>query len=204
MSPSPPTGFYRLGTQQVKTRAVPGLELGGLAYHGGMREPARPLSDLRILDLSRVMAGPYASRLLCDLGADVVKLEPPEGDITRNWGETRHGLSGFYTQQNAGKRNICIDLKSADGPEWVRRLADRADRGLARAVARLTGDPASADHARHVDDDGILAAPQQRMRRLAREQQREHVRVEHAPELVRLELRRPEPGIRGPRRRVRR
>lgn len=111
----------------MKTRAVPGLELGGLAYHGGMREPARPLSDLRILDLSRVMAGPYASRLLCDLGADVVKLEPPEGDITRNWGETRHGLSGFYTQQNAGKRNICIDLKSADGPEWVRRLADRAD-----------------------------------------------------------------------------
>ena len=86
-----------------------------------------PLADLKVLDFSRVMAGPYCTRLLCDLGADVVKLEPPEGDITRNWGEQRHGLSGFYTQQNAGKRNICVDLKSADGPELVRRLAECAD-----------------------------------------------------------------------------
>ena len=87
----------------------------------------RPLSDLKVLDMSRVMAGPYGARLLCDLGADVVKLEPPEPDITRNWGVQRHGLSGFYTQQNAGKRNVCIDLKTAGGPELVRRLADRAD-----------------------------------------------------------------------------
>ena len=92
-----------------------------------MTSPDSPLSDLKVLDLTRVMAGPYGTRLLCDLGADVVKLEPPEGDITRTWGEQRHGLSGFYTQQNAGKRNICIDLKSAQGPELVRRLADRAD-----------------------------------------------------------------------------
>ncbi len=87
----------------------------------------RPLSDLKVLDMSRVMAGPYAARLLCDLGADVVKLEPPEPDITRNWGVQKNGLSGFYTQQNAGKRNVCIDLKTPDGPELVRRLADCAD-----------------------------------------------------------------------------
>ncbi len=86
-----------------------------------------PLFDLKVLDLARVMAGPYGTRLLCDLGADVVKLEPPEGDITRSWGENRHGLSGFYTQQNAGKRNVCIDLRSKEGPELVRRLADCAD-----------------------------------------------------------------------------
>ena len=92
-----------------------------------MSTPRYPLSDVKVLDLSRVMAGPYAGRLLCDLGADVVKLEPPEGDITRNWGESRHGLSGFYTQQNAGKRNVCIDLKIDGGPELVRRLADCAD-----------------------------------------------------------------------------
>jgi crotonobetainyl-CoA:carnitine CoA-transferase CaiB-like acyl-CoA transferase len=92
-----------------------------------MGTTAHPLTDLKVLDLSRVMAGPYSTRLLSDLGADVVKLEPPEGDITRNWGANRNGLSGFYTQQNAGKRNICIDLKHADGPELVRRLADRAD-----------------------------------------------------------------------------
>ena len=92
-----------------------------------MSSPDSPLSDLKVLDLTRVMAGPYGTRLLRDLGADVVKLEPPEGDITRTWGEDRHGLSGFYTQQNAGKRNVCIDLKSPEGPELVRRLADRAD-----------------------------------------------------------------------------
>ena len=86
-----------------------------------------PLSDLRVLDLARVMAGPYSSRLLSDLGADVVKVEPPEGDITRLWGREIAGLSGFYTQQNAGKRNICIDMKCSDGPELVRQLADRAD-----------------------------------------------------------------------------
>lgn len=89
--------------------------------------PESPLVGLKVLDMARVMAGPYGARLLCDLGADVVKLEPPEGDITRSWGEVRGGLSGFYTQQNAGKRNICIDLKSDAGPELVRRLADQAD-----------------------------------------------------------------------------
>ena len=92
-----------------------------------MSDAHHPLADLRVLDLARVMAGPYGPRLLSDLGADVVKLEPPEGDITRSWGVVRGGLSGFYTQQNAGKRNVCVDLKSGEGPELVRRLAERAD-----------------------------------------------------------------------------
>ena len=86
-----------------------------------------PLDGLRVLDLSRVVSGPFAGRMLRDLGADVVKVEPPEGDVTRVWGEVRHGLSGFYTQQNAGKRNVSIDLKAPGGAELVRRLAARAD-----------------------------------------------------------------------------
>ena len=86
-----------------------------------------PLDGLRVLDLARVVAGPFAGRMLSDLGADVVKVEPPDGDVTRVWGEDRHGLSGFYTQQNAGKRNVCIDLKAPGGPELVRRLATTAD-----------------------------------------------------------------------------
>ncbi len=86
-----------------------------------------PLSGLRVLDLSRVLAGPFAARMLADLGADVVKIEPPEGDITRGWGAIRHGLSGYFTQQNAGKRTVCIDLEVAGGGEIVRRLAQRAD-----------------------------------------------------------------------------
>ena len=55
------------------------------------------LEGLRVLDMSRVLAGPYVGRMLADLGADVVKVEPPEGDVTRNWGAKRHGLSGYYT-----------------------------------------------------------------------------------------------------------
>ncbi len=87
----------------------------------------RPLDGVRVLDLSRVLSGPYAGRMLADLGADVVKVEPPEGDVTRNWGEVRHGLAGFYSQQNAGKRNISVDLKAAGGPDLVARLAAVAD-----------------------------------------------------------------------------
>jgi crotonobetainyl-CoA:carnitine CoA-transferase CaiB-like acyl-CoA transferase len=87
----------------------------------------KPLRDVRVLDLSRVLAGPIAGRMLADLGADVVKVEPPEGDITRGWGEVRHGLGGYYVQQNVGKRAMCVDLAKPGGPELVKRLAAKAD-----------------------------------------------------------------------------
>jgi crotonobetainyl-CoA:carnitine CoA-transferase CaiB-like acyl-CoA transferase len=62
-----------------------------------------PLQNIRVLDFSRVLAGPFAGRMLSDMGAEVVKLEPPEGDVTRGWGRMRAGISGYYTQQNTGK-----------------------------------------------------------------------------------------------------
>ena len=65
-----------------------------------------PLAGLKVLDFSRVLAGPFAGRMLCDLGADVVKVEPPDGDVTRFWGKVVGGVPGYYHQQNAGKRNI--------------------------------------------------------------------------------------------------
>ena len=68
-----------------------------------------PLSDLKVLDLSRVLAGPFAGRMLSDLGAEVVKVEPPGMDVTRNWGAKSGSISGYYHQQNAGKLNVSID-----------------------------------------------------------------------------------------------
>ncbi len=87
----------------------------------------RPLDGVRVLDLSRVVAGPFAGRMLADLGADVVKIEPPEGDVSRVWGEKRHGVSGFFQQQNAGKRDVCVDLRADGAAAVVIALAARAD-----------------------------------------------------------------------------
>ena len=87
----------------------------------------RPLEGIKVLDMSRVLAGPFAGRILNARGAEVVKVEPPEGDITRHWGKVRAGLAGYYTQQNVGKRNVCVDLQAEGGPELVLRLATEAD-----------------------------------------------------------------------------
>lgn len=86
-----------------------------------------PLAGLRVLDFSRVLAGPFAGRMLCDLGAEVVKVEPPEGDVTRLWGKVVGGVPGYYHQQNAGKRNICLDLRAPGARELALELARHAD-----------------------------------------------------------------------------
>ena len=86
-----------------------------------------PLEGLRVLDFSRVLAGPFAGRMLADLGADVVKVEPPAGDTTRLWGADIGGNPGYYHQQNVNKRNICIDLGQPRGSELARELAATAD-----------------------------------------------------------------------------
>jgi crotonobetainyl-CoA:carnitine CoA-transferase CaiB-like acyl-CoA transferase len=88
---------------------------------------ARPLDGIRVLDFTRVLAGPHATRMLCDLGADVIKVEPPAGDLTRFATPKVNGLSTYFVQQNAGKRNISIDLGSAAGGDLARRLADHCD-----------------------------------------------------------------------------
>src|ERR1700692_3961606 len=86
-----------------------------------------PLSGLKVLDFSRVLSGPFAGRMLSDLGADVVKIEPPEGDVTRQWGRVIAGVPGYYHQQNAGKRNISIDLRAEGARELAFELVRRAD-----------------------------------------------------------------------------
>src|SRR6188768_3030766 len=95
-----------------------------------------PLSHVRVLDLSRVMAGPWASQVLADLGADVIKVERPgAGDDTRSWGPPfladRDGKptreSGYFLSVNRGKRSITIDVATTEGQQIVRRLAQDAD-----------------------------------------------------------------------------
>lgn len=90
-------------------------------------EAGYPLADLKVLDFSRVLAGPFAARMLSDLGADVVKVEPPDGDITRLWGKVIGGVPGYFNQQNAGKRNICIDMRAHGARELVFDLVGKAD-----------------------------------------------------------------------------
>lgn len=89
---------------------------------------AGALGDLRIVDLSRVLAGPYLTMMLGDQGADVVKIEPPAGDESRTWGPPFvDGESAYFMGVNRNKRSIALDLSTARGREAVRRLVAESD-----------------------------------------------------------------------------
>jgi CoA:oxalate CoA-transferase len=89
---------------------------------------ARPLEDIRVLDLTWVLAGPFSSMILADLGADVVKVErPPNGDISRTTGPYQNGWSGYFFSINRGKRSVSVDLRSAEGKSLFLDLAEHAD-----------------------------------------------------------------------------
>jgi crotonobetainyl-CoA:carnitine CoA-transferase CaiB-like acyl-CoA transferase len=95
-----------------------------------------PLSDLRVLDLTRILAGPTSTQILGDLGADIIKVEMPGvGDDTRKWGppyvkdkngdDTRE--SAYYLSSNRNKRSVSIDLSAPEGQQLVRRLIGKCD-----------------------------------------------------------------------------
>lgn len=97
---------------------------------------AGPLSGIKVLDLSRILAGPWSTQLLADLGADVIKIERPlSGDDTRGWGPPfldcedggSTGESAYFLSANRGKRSVTADISSAAGQEIVRELAMKAD-----------------------------------------------------------------------------
>jgi CoA:oxalate CoA-transferase len=87
----------------------------------------RPLSGVRVIDLSRVLSGPHCTRMLADLGAEVIKVEPPEGDLTRFATPRRNGIASYFAQQNTGKSNLSIDLSTPAGAQILRGLAATAD-----------------------------------------------------------------------------
>jgi crotonobetainyl-CoA:carnitine CoA-transferase CaiB-like acyl-CoA transferase len=86
-----------------------------------------PLTGIRVVDFSRVLAGPHCAQNLLDLGAEVIKIEPPSGDMARHAYPRIGEISGYYAQQNAGKRNISIDLNVEGAREIALRLCDEAD-----------------------------------------------------------------------------
>jgi CoA:oxalate CoA-transferase len=86
-----------------------------------------PLDGLRVLDLTRVLSGPHCTRMLADLGAEVIKVEPPAGDLTRFSNPRVNSLATYFIQQNTGKRNVSLDFSRPEGVELLLRLAERCD-----------------------------------------------------------------------------
>ncbi len=87
-----------------------------------------PFHGLKVVDLTTVVVGPYCTQMLSDLGADIVKIEAPEGDMTRLSGPMRHeGMAPTYMQLNRNKRAICLDLKKPEAAEALRKLIADAD-----------------------------------------------------------------------------
>src|SRR4029079_16745432 len=87
-------------------------------------QPAGPLAGLRVIDCSTVLAGPYCTMLLGDLGADVIKIEPPDGDATRGWGPPWVGqgtdrTAAYYLAINRNKRALRLCLQTRDTAEWL-------------------------------------------------------------------------------------
>jgi CoA:oxalate CoA-transferase len=91
----------------------------------GTRRPA--LEGLRVIDFTIVMSGPMCTRMLADAGAQVVKVEPPEGDVVRQRPPHRGGVSTYYASMNCGKQSIVLDLQTQDGKRLARELISKAD-----------------------------------------------------------------------------
>lgn len=87
-----------------------------------------PLAGLRVLDLSRALAGPFCAMILADLGADVIKIEPtPEGEMVRGWGPFKDGISVYYLSIHRNKRSLAVNFRDPAGLELIRTLADQSD-----------------------------------------------------------------------------
>jgi crotonobetainyl-CoA:carnitine CoA-transferase CaiB-like acyl-CoA transferase len=105
-----------------------------------------PLDTIRVIDLTTVFSGPYGTVLLADLGADVIKIEPPDGDVVRRIGPSPAEQMGpLFMAVGRNKRDVCLDLKDAAGREVLARLVDRSDVLIhnmrASAAVRIGADP---------------------------------------------------------------
>lgn len=94
---------------------------------GNDEEMDTPLDGTRVLDFTRVLAGPHCTRMLSDLGAEVIKIEPPAGDVTRFSSPRRNSMPTYYAQQNTGKRSVSMDLRRPEAVDIVLALAEQCD-----------------------------------------------------------------------------
>jgi len=86
-----------------------------------------PLSGVRVIDFSIMMAGPYCTRFLADMGAEIIKVETPDGDHIRNLEPLRAGRSAYFGHMNCGKRSVVLDLKKPAAVEAAKGLVSKAD-----------------------------------------------------------------------------
>ena len=92
-----------------------------------MNPETLPLRGIRVLDLTRALAGPFCTMILGDLGADVIKVEPTGGDMIRNWGPFDRGTSAYYLSGNRNKRGIAVNFRDPRALDMLRSLAGQCD-----------------------------------------------------------------------------
>ena len=85
------------------------------------------LSGIRVIDLTRILAGPFCTLMLADMGAEVIKIEPPKGDPVRQQGIVKNGLSWYFAQFNRNKKSVVLDLYSEEGKKNLELLLETAD-----------------------------------------------------------------------------
>ena len=117
----------RLDPQLTERSEVEQPSVGHAVQRDSSCEARGALTGVRVLDVTQVMAGPFCAMQLCDMGADVIKIEPPGGDSSRRMAGAVGSDSPSFNAVNRGKRGVVIDLKTAAGQAAIRRLIARTD-----------------------------------------------------------------------------
>ena len=126
----------------------------------GLARSPGALSGIKVIDLTRVLGGPYCTMILSDHGAEVIKIEPPQGDEVRDWGPPFHeGDASYFIGINRNKRSLALDIGKPEGKAVLLRLLEDADDSVHHPGASDQGRLASAD------PDALRRGPKQSTRR---------------------------------------